>query len=184
MRGVKSDVCADTKNVVIRGGNLDVLKILKQSYFGKIKMIYIGPPHNTKSENFIYYDNFKQSEAELIENFGLDENTIDFLQNVYGTRSHSGWLAVMYPRLKLTRDLLKEDGVIFISIDDNEQANLKIMCDEIFGKENFIAHFIHKNNSSKNQAKLVSISNEYFYCYAKSKDSLKEPELEAQKERC
>ncbi len=127
-----------TNNVVIRGDNIEVLKILYQNYHNKIKVIYIDPPYNTESENFIYNDNFKQSENELIERFGLNEDTSDFLHNVYGTRSHSGWLAFMYPRLKLARDLLIDDGAIFISIDDNEQANLKILMDEIFGDDNFV----------------------------------------------
>ncbi|ABK90358.1 site-specific DNA-methyltransferase [Francisella tularensis subsp. novicida] len=129
----------NTENVVIRGDNIDTLKILRANYTNKIKMIYIDPPYNTKSENFVYNDNFKKNEEELIKEFGLAEETQNFLTNVYGTRSHSGWLSFMYPRLKIARELLKEDGVIFISIDDNEQANLKIICDEIFGEENFVA---------------------------------------------
>ena len=133
----------NTENVVIRGDNIDTLKILKANYTNKIKMIYIDPPYNTKSENFVYNDNFKKSEAELIKEFGLAEETQNFLSNVYGTRSHSGWLSFMYPRLKIARELLKEDGVIFISIDDNEQANLKIMCDEIFGEGNFVTKYCH-----------------------------------------
>ncbi len=132
-------------------------------------MIYIDPPYNTKSENFIYNDNFKKSEEELIANFGLDENTTDFLQNVYGTRSHSGWLAFVYPRLKLARDLLKEDGVIFISIDDNEQANLKIMCDEIFGEENFVEIFKwNKTSTPPSLSNKVRGKYEFVLCYEKS----------------
>ncbi len=162
-----------TGNVVIRGDNIEVLKILKQNYFGKIKMIYIDPPYNTKSENFIYNDNFKKSEEELIENFGLDENTTNFLHNVYGTKSHSGWLAFMYPRLKLARELLTEDGVIFISIDDNEQANLKILCDEIFGEENFVMDLIRKTKSTTNDAKEgINIQHENCLLYAKSKNEI------------
>ncbi len=158
-----------SQNTVIRGDNLEVLKILKQNYFEKIKMIYIDPPYNTKSENFIYQDNFKQSEEELIENFGLDENTTDFLQNVYGTRSHSGWLAFMYPRLKLARDLLKEDGVIFISIDDNEQANLKIICDEIFGEENFLGQIVAQTNPRGRQLdKFLAKTFEYILVFSKN----------------
>ena len=126
----------ETQNMIIRGDNIDVLKILRQNYTDKIKMIYIDPPYNTKNDDFIYKDNFKQSEAELIENLGLQDDMIDYLHNIYGTKTHSGWLAFIYPRLKLARDLLTDDGVIFISIDDNEQANLKIICDEIFGGEN------------------------------------------------
>ena len=142
-----------TNNIIIRGDNLEVLKILKQNYFEKIKMIYIDPPYNTKSDHFIYQDNFKQDEQDLINNFALDEHTIDFLHNVYGTKSHSGWLSFMYPRLKLARDLLKDDGVIFISIDDNEQANLKIICDEIFGEENFIGSIAWESKTKSQNTK-------------------------------
>ena len=124
----------ETGNVIIRGDNLDVLKILLQSYYRKIKMIYIDPPYNTRNDDFIYIDNFKQSTKDLIEHLNLEEKTLDCIDNMYGTKTHSGWLAFMYPRLKLARDLLADEGVIFISIDDNEQANLKIMCDEILEK--------------------------------------------------
>jgi adenine-specific DNA-methyltransferase len=95
-----------TDNVIIRGDNLDCLKILYKNYHNKIKMIYIDPPYNTKSENFVYNDNFKESEENLIESFGLNDDTCNFLQNVYGTRSHSGWLSFMYPRLMLAKELL------------------------------------------------------------------------------
>jgi len=125
-----------TENVIIRGDNIDALKILKQNYHGKIKMIYIDPPYNTGSDEFLYSDDFKTTEKELIEELGLEEDTINYLQNIYGTNKHSAWLSFMYPRLKLARELLTKDGVIFISIDDNEQANLKLLCDEVFGEEN------------------------------------------------
>ena len=162
-----------TNNIIIRGDNLEVLKILKQNYFEKIKMIYIDPPYNTKSENFIYQDNFKQDEQDLINNFDLDEHTIDFLHNVYGTKSHSGWLSFMYPRLKLARDLLKDDGVIFISIDDNEQANLKIICDEIFGEENFVSSLVWKRRKTQaNLTKYIAPIHEYIFMIAKNKECL------------
>ena len=166
-----------TDNVVIRGDNLEVLKILQQNYFGKIKMIYIDPPYNTKSENFIYNDNFKQNEGELLKTYGLDEEedkeTLNFLHNVYGTRSHSGWLSFMYPRLKLARDLLKEDGVIFISIDDNEVANLRIMCDEIFGEDNFLMDLVRKTKSTTNDAKEgINIQHENCLVYCKNKQDI------------
>ena len=164
----------NTENVVIRGDNLEVLKVLQQNYFGKIKMIYIDPPYNTKSENFIYNDNFKQNEQDLLKTYGLDEEedkeTLNFLHNVYGTRSHSGWLSFMYPRLKLARDLLKEDGVIFISIDDNEQANLKILCDEIFGEENFICNLIVKDNAKRQKRDKITIQTEHQCCLVYSKN--------------
>ena len=165
-----------TQNVLIRGDNLDILKILYQNYHNKIKMIYIDPPYNTKSDEFIYKDNFKKSEQELIEEYGLNEEKIDFLQNIYGTKTHSGWLAFMYPRLKLARDLLREDGVIFISIDDNEQANLKIMCDEIFGKENvetYIWSLIDFQESSFNKTPSNTTRMEHEYIIACFKQSKK-----------
>ncbi|WP_424946394.1 site-specific DNA-methyltransferase [Candidatus Spongiihabitans sp.] len=158
----------NTDNVVIRGDNLDVLKILQANYHNKIKMIYIDPPYNTKNENFIYKDNFKKTDAQLIEEFSLSENTSDFLHNVYGTRSHSGWLSFIYPRLKLARELLTDDGVIFISIDDNEQANLRIICDEIFGEDNFEATIIPITNPGGRDYKQVAITNEYVLVYSKS----------------
>ena len=157
-----------TKNIIIRGDNLDALKILKQNYSEKIKMIYIDPPYNTGNDDFIYNDNFKENEASLIEKFHLDEDSINYLSDVYKTKTHSGWLCFMYPRLKLARELLKEDGVIFVSIDDNEQANLKILMDEIFGSDNFVMSFIRKTVSNRAMAKYSNIQHEYILCYAKS----------------
>ena len=169
---VRPNSSIPTENVVIRGDNLEVLKILKQNYFEKIKMIYIDPPYNTKSENFIYNDNFKQNESDLIKDFGLKEDTTNFLHNVYGTRSHSGWLSFMYPRLKLARDLLKDDGVIFISIDDNEQANLKILCDEIFGEDNFVYNLsvVNNLNGNDNSSGMME-TQETCLIYAKDKNN-------------
>lgn len=169
------------KNIIIRGDNLDVLKILKSAYSEKIKMIYIDPPYNTTNENFIYPDNFRQDYKKILEEVGLieiDENgqeveseDLKFFKNIQGSRTHSGWLSFMLPRLKLARDLLKEDGVIFISIDDNEQANLKLLCDEIFGEDNFICNFIwQKNFAPKNDNKYISESTDYILCYSKYKD--------------
>ena len=162
----------NTENVVIRGDNIDTLKILRANYTNKIKMIYIDPPYNTKNENFVYNDNFKKNEEELIKEFGLAEETQNFLTNVYGTRSHSGWLSFMYPRLKIALELLKEDGVIFISIDDNEQANLKIICDEIFGEENFISSICHKARASVSNDRLISINHNSLLLYAKDEKVL------------
>ena len=126
---------SDTGNVIIRGDNLDALKVLRQSYAGRVKMIYIDPPYNTDTANFIYKDSFRESEATLVEKYQIDDTAIDFMGDLFGTLSHSGWLYAMYPRLRLARELLTEDGVMFISIDDKEQANLKILCEEIFGAE-------------------------------------------------
>ncbi len=165
-------------NAIIIGDNLDALKLLKSAYSEKIKMIYIDPPYNTKSDDFIYPDNFRQDYQKILREVGLmetDENgeeieseSLKFFKNTQGSGTHSGWLSFMLPRLKLARDLLKEDGVIFISIDDNEQANLKLLCDEIFGENNFVAEIVRNTNSSKNQSLFISVSHEYCLIYAKN----------------
>lgn len=167
-----------TQNSIIIGDNLDVLKILKSAYYEKIKMIYIDPPYNTKSENFIYPDDFRKDYKKILHEVGLleldeegneiESKTLQAFRNITGSRSHSGWLSFMLPRLKLARDLLKEDGVIFISIDENEQANLKILCDEIFGEENFVGDFIRKTKSKTNDSKIgLNYQHEFLLCYAK-----------------
>lgn len=161
-----------TENVIIRGDNLDVLKILKQNYYGKIKMIYIDPPYNTANDDFLYNDDFKVNEKELIEELGLSEDTINYLQNIYGTSKHSAWLSFMYPRLMLARDLLTKDGVIFISIDDNEQANLKLLCDEVFGEENFVNNIIWKKSTGKNDSTYLANLTENILLYSKQKSLL------------
>ncbi|MGL2479261.1 site-specific DNA-methyltransferase [Helicobacter pylori] len=165
-------------NAIIIGDNLDALKLLKSAYSEKIKMIYIDPPYNTGNGDFIYPDNFRQDYQKILREVGLmeiDENgkeieseSLKFFKNTQGSKTHSGWLSFMLPRLKLARDLLKEDGVIFISIDDNECANLKILCDEIFGEDNFVAEIVRNTNSSKNQSLFISVSHEYCLIYAKN----------------
>lgn len=160
-----------TENVVIRGDNLEALKLLQQNYYGKIKMIYIDPPYNTQSETFLYQDNFKINAPELCEKLGYDEDQLNSLIDLYGMQNHSGWLAMMYPRLKLARSLLTEDGVIFISIDDNEQTNLKILCDEIFGGENFVANLVWESNKNiMKGSRHVRKDHEYVLFYRKSVD--------------
>ena len=169
------------KNIIIRGDNLDVLKILKSAYSEKIKMIYIDPPYNTTNENFIYPDNFRQDYKKILEEVGLieiDENgeeveseDLKFFKNIQGSRTHSGWLSFMLPRLKLARDLLKEDGVIFISIDDNEQANLKLLCDEIFGEDNFVTSVPRLTSSQRSgQEDYMNISHDYILIYSYATD--------------
>ncbi|ENE8347095.1 site-specific DNA-methyltransferase [Campylobacter upsaliensis] len=172
-----------SQNIIIKGDNLHALKLLKSAYDGKIKMIYIDPPYNTKNDKFIYNDNFiKEYQKLLIELdlLKLDSNgkmlekseVLHFLTNPSGDKAHSGWLSFMLPRLKLARDLLKDDGVIFISIDDNEQANLKILCDEIFGEENFISNLcVVDNLKGNNNTEGISQTNEYCLIYAKDKSS-------------
>ncbi len=127
-----------TGNLLIKGDNLDALRLLRQSYFGKVKLIYIDPPYNTQSDAFIYRDDFTAKQNEVLKQLGYSADNIDYIKNIYGARTHSGWLSFMYPRLLLAKDLLRDDGVIFISIDDNEQAQLKLLCDEVFGADNFI----------------------------------------------
>lgn len=183
-----------SQNIIIKGDNLHALKLLKSAYDGKIKMIYIDPPYNTKNEKFIYDDNFvKEYQKLLIELdlLKLDSNgkvlekseVLHFLTNPSGDKAHSGWLSFMLPRLKLARDLLKDDGVIFISIDDNEQANLKILCDEIFGEENFVANFIVQHNPrGRSLDKTLAQTHEYCICYCKDMTMLK-PFLIAKNEK-
>ncbi|QQW71830.1 site-specific DNA-methyltransferase [Helicobacter pylori] len=168
-------------NAIIIGDNLDALKLLKSAYSEKIKMIYIDPPYNTGNKNFIYPDNFRQDYQKILREVGLieiDENgeeieseSLKFFKNTQGSGTHSGWLSFMLPRLKLARDLLKEDGVIFISIDDNECANLKILCDEIFGEDNFVATIIwEKKYSPQNHTKWFSDNHDFILLYAKDKE--------------
>lgn len=160
----------DSENVYIVGDNIDALKHLLGSYSGKIKCIYIDPPYNTGSDGFVYPDNFKFTADELAEKIGITEEESDRILNLEGKSSHAAWLTFMYPRLLLARDLLADDGVIFISIDDNEQANLKLMCDEIFGEENYISTLSVENNpKGRKNSDYISISSEYLHMYAKDK---------------
>ena len=131
----------NSENLYIVGDNIDALKHLLSSYAGKIKCIYIDPPYNTGSDGFVYPDNFQFNPEELSKRIGITEEEAGRILELAGKSTHSAWLTFMYPRLVLARDLLSEDGVIFISIDDNEQANLKLICDEIFGEENFVGKF-------------------------------------------
>lgn len=137
-----------TQNLVLKGDNLDSLKILKSHYTGKIKCIYIDPPYNTTSDEFVYPDKFDKEEAEVLGLTNISEADFARMEFSFKTKkSHNGWLAFMYPRLWLAKDLLSDDGVIFISIDDNEQANLKLLCDEVFGEDNFINEISVNMNS-------------------------------------
>ena len=156
----------DTENLYIEGDNLEVLKLLQKSYFGKVKMIYIDPPYNT-GKDFIYHDNFRDNIANYKE---ITNQTTRANPETNG-RYHTDWLNMMYPRLKLARNLLREDGVIFISIDDNENSNLRKICDEVFGESNYVQEIIwQKKFSPQNDAKYFSLNHENIYCYAKSKD--------------
>ena len=158
-----------TENLYIEGDNLEVLKLLRQNYYGAIKMIYIDPPYNTGND-FVYNDSFKSSRDKYNEQSGvISEFGEKYTKNTYSNGNfHSDWCSMIYVRLKIARDLLREDGVIFVSIDDKEMDNLRKIGDEVFGDENFIAHIIHKNNSMKNQSKYIGVSTEYVLIYAKN----------------
>ena len=163
-----------SQNLLIKGDNLEVLKHLKNAYANQVKMIYIDPPYNTGSDGFVYQDDRKFTPDELakLADMSTDEarRVLDFTAKK--SNSHSAWLTFMYPRLYIARELLKEDGVIFISIDDNEQAQLKLLCDEVFGEENFVGCIII-DGTPKNDPYIVSTSHEYVLAYAKIFDKAK-----------
>lgn len=162
-----------TENIYIEGDNLEVLKLLRQNYYNSIKMIYIDPPYNTGND-FVYNDTFKMDKEESDKAEGIiSENNEKLQKNQKSTnRYHANWLNMMYPRLKLARDLLTDDGVIFISIDDNEQANLKRLCDEIFGEENFVGEFIwKKKQGGGNDSNIIVVEHEYIISYIKGNKS-------------
>ena len=161
----------ETENVFIEGENLEVLKLLQKAYFGKVKMIYIDPPYNTGKE-FIYPDKYCEELKTYLAYTGqADDNGRKFSTNTdTDGRFHSHWLNMVYSRLYLAYSLLREDGVIFISIDDHEQANLRLLCDQIFGEESFVAQFVWKSRQNKDNRSIsgVSTDHEYVLCYTKS----------------
>jgi adenine-specific DNA-methyltransferase len=165
----------DTEHVFIEGENLEVLKVLQKSYFGKIKMIYIDPPYNTGNDNFIYPDKFAESREEYLNRIGdKDETGFMTREGLFRKNSkdsghyHSNWLSMMYPRLFLARNLLRDDGVIFVSIDDNEVHNLRLLMNEVFGEENFAGQLIWKRRASSALAdNNISTDHEYVICYQK-----------------
>ena len=164
----------NTQNLYIEGDNLEVLKLLRQNYLGKVKMIYIDPPYNTGND-FVYNDDFSQSAGEYMHNSGQeDEEGNRLVANTESNgRFHTDWLNMIYPRLKVAKDMLSEDGVIFISIDDNEQRNLKIICDEVFGESNFICICVWKSKSGgANDSRHIATDHEYVICYARHSESL------------
>lgn len=158
----------NTQNLYIEGDNLDVLKLLRETYLGKVKMIYIDPPYNTGND-FVYEDDFSQAAGDYLANSGqYDDQGNRLVANTESNgRFHTDWLNMIYPRLKVARDLLTEDGVIFISIDDNEQENLKKVCDEIFGERCFVAQFIWEKRLNRENRKEVSVRHDYIICYSK-----------------
>lgn len=161
----------ETENLYIEGDNLDVLKLLRETYLGKIKMIYIDPPYNTGND-FVYEDDYAQSIDEYREisgDYDEDDNRL-FTNTSANGRYHTDWLNMMYPRLKLARDLLSDDGVVFISIDDNEVENLKKICNEIYGESNFITTYIWRRKTGASDTKHIATITEYILCYSKNKD--------------
>jgi len=176
----------NTNNIFIEGENLEVLKILQKSYYGKVKMIYIDPPYNT-GKDFVYKDNFRQTKKEEEEAAGnVDEEgnlKRGLVKNTKTGRYHSNWLNMMYPRLFLARNLLKDDGVIFVSIDDNEVHNLRMIMNEIFGEENFVGQVTwHKKRGKDNSAKFFSATHEYLLVYSKNINKFKLNRLELNEE--
>ena len=160
----------NTENLYIEGDNLDVLKLLRETYLGKVKMIYIDPPYNTGND-FVYNDDFAESADEYLDRSGqFDDEGNRLVQNTESNgRFHTDWLNMIYPRLKVAKDLLSDDGVIFISIDDNEVENLKKICDEIYGETNFVATFPWRKRTAKSDVPFgVSQDYEWIICYAKS----------------
>ena len=161
---------AASQNLLLKGDNLEILKHLKHAYAGAVKMIYIDPPYNTGSDGFVYQDDRRFTPEQLARLGGMDLDeacrVLEFTAKK--SNSHSAWLTFMYPRLYIARELLREDGVIFISIDDNEQAQLKILCDEVFGEENFVGELVW-NNVTDNNPTNIAIEHEYILCYSKSK---------------
>jgi adenine-specific DNA-methyltransferase len=161
-----------TENLYIEGDNLDVLKVIREAYLGKVKMIYIDPPYNTGND-FVYNDDFASSYEEFAESCKVydEEGNLTFDPKANGEsngRFHTDWLNMIYPRLKVARDLLSEDGVIFISIDDNEVENLKKICNEVFGEHNFVSIINWKGRGGRQDSKYYAVIHEYIVCYAKN----------------
>ena len=163
----------DSENIYISGDNLDALKHLLKSYAGKVKCIYIDPPYNTGSDGFVYNDSFKFTPEELEKKLSIDEDEAKRILDLTsrGSSTHSAWLMFMSPRLQLARQFLSKNGVAFISIDENEQANLKLQCDYIFGEDNFLGTIVW-NNATDNNPTNIAIEHEYILCFARDKESL------------
>ena len=166
----------NTRNIFIEGENMEVLKVLQKSYFGKVKMIYIDPPYNTGNDSFIYPDKFSETKEEYLRRVGdKDEAGYMTREGMFRRNSkengqyHSNWLNMMMPRLYLAKSLLREDGVIFVSIDDNEVYNLRLLMNEVFGEENFVGELIWKSRQNKDNRNVtgLSIDHEYVLCYSK-----------------
>ena len=159
----------DSRNVYISGDNLDALQHLVKSYAGKVKVIYIDPPYNTGSDGFVYNDKFSFTPEELAKRLDITPERASRILSMTkrGSASHAAWLTFMLPRLSFARDLLTNDGIIFISIDDNEQSNLKCLCDEVFGEETFVAQFIWEKRLNRENRAETSVRHDYILCYSK-----------------
>lgn len=158
---------ADSENIYITGDNLDALKHLSKSYRGKIKCIYIDPPYNTGSDDFAYNDTFGFTAKDLVEQIGVTDEEAERILDLQGKASHSAWLTFMLPRLVLARTLMADGGAIFISIDDNEQSNLTLLCDEIFGEESRLGTFVQDKGNSKSDSGNLQKNHEYIVCYGR-----------------
>src|SRR5699024_7630525 len=169
----QKEINKNSDNIYLIGDNVDAIKHLLNSYSGQIECIYIDPPYNTGNKDFVYPDNFKFDKESLSKAIGIEENEAERILGLAGQSTHSAWLTFMYPRLLLARDLLSDDGVIFISIDDNELYNLRLLCDDIFGEANFITNLIWQNKKGGgNDATHVAIEHEYVVMIAKNKELL------------
>lgn len=166
----------DSQNVYISGDNLDALQHLVKSYGGKVKVIYIDPPYNTGSDGFVYNDRFNFTADDLAKRLDVSRERAERILSMTrrGSASHAAWLTFMLPRLSFARDLLTDDGVIFISIDDNEQANLKKLCDEVFSEECFVAQFIWEKRKTRENRASISIRHDYVLCYVKDIELLED----------
>ena len=158
----------DSNNLFFTGDNLEVLRHLQNNYQNKIDVIYIDPPYNTGSDGFVYPDSFEYSDEKLKDMFGLDDDQVERLTSIQGKSSHSAWLTFMYPRLMLAKRFLSNSGVIFISIDDNENSNLKELCDEIFGERNFVANIAWRRQDGQSNIGSLAKVKEYILIYSKS----------------
>ena len=169
----------NSQNLLIKGDNLEVLKHLSNAYYEKVKIIYIDPPYNTGSDGFVYNDDRKFTAKQLQDLAGISENDairiLEFTKK--GSNSHSAWLTFMYPRLYIAKQLLKDDGIIFVSIDDNEVAQLRLLMDDVFGEENFVTSILWKRKKEiSNDSKNIAVQGEYILCYSKTINVVLEPE--------
>ena len=162
-----------SENIYISGDNLDGLKHLLKSYARRVKCIYIDPPYNTGKDDFAYNDSFNFTPEELASKLSIEEEQAKHILDLTkrGSSSHSAWLMFIYPRLLMARDLLRGDGVLFVSVDDNEQANMKLLLDDVFGEDNFVGTIVW-NNATDNNPTRIAVEHEYIICYARNQQIL------------